>query len=125
MPSWDIFEHQTREYQDSVLPPEIKARVAVEQASTLGWERYVGREGCVIGIQTFGASAPLKELQKSSASKRTASWQSRRNCWPGISTCPVFIKNGQGRMRTEGAAAAAEVPRTGRFQLRPSAGLNR
>ena len=45
IPSWDIFEHQTREYQDSVLPPDVKARVAVEQASTLGWERYVGREG--------------------------------------------------------------------------------
>jgi transketolase len=64
MPSWDIFEHQTREYQDSVLPPDVKARVAVEQASTLGWERYVGREGRVIGMRTFGASAPLKELQK-------------------------------------------------------------
>jgi transketolase len=64
MPSWDIFEHQTREYRDSVLPPDVKARVAVEQASTLGWERYVGREGRVIGMHTFGASAPLKELQK-------------------------------------------------------------
>jgi transketolase len=64
MPSWDIFEQQSREYQDSVLPPAIKARVAVEQASTLGWERYVGREGRVIGMHTFGASAPLKELQK-------------------------------------------------------------
>ena len=64
MPSWDIFEHQTREYQDSVLPPDVKVRVAVEQASTLGWERYVGREGRVIGMHTFGASAPLKELQK-------------------------------------------------------------
>jgi transketolase len=64
MPSWDIFEHQTREYQDSVLPPDVMARVAVEQASTLGWERYVGRDGRVIGMHTFGASAPLKELQK-------------------------------------------------------------
>jgi RpiB/LacA/LacB family sugar-phosphate isomerase len=64
MPSWDIFEQQSREYQDSVLPPAIKARVAVEQGSTLGWERYVGREGRVIGMHTFGASAPLKELQK-------------------------------------------------------------
>jgi transketolase len=64
MPSWDIFEHQTREYQDSVLPPEVSARVAVEQASTLGWERYVGRSGRVIGMHTFGASAPLKELQR-------------------------------------------------------------
>jgi len=46
------------------LPPRVKARVAVEQASTLGWERYVGDSGCVIGMKTFGASAPLKELQK-------------------------------------------------------------
>jgi transketolase len=64
MPSWDIFEHQTREYQDSVLPPEVSARVAVEQASTLGWERYLGRDGRAIGMHTFGASAPLQELQK-------------------------------------------------------------
>jgi len=64
MPSWDIFEQQSREYQDSVLPPEVEARVAVEQASTFGWERYVGAKGRVIGMHTFGASAPLKELQK-------------------------------------------------------------
>ncbi len=64
MPSWDIFDHQTQDYRDSVLPPEVKARVAVEQASTFGWERYVGQEGRVIGMRTFGASAPLKELQK-------------------------------------------------------------
>ena len=64
MPSWDIFDHQTQEYRDSVLPPTVKARVAVEQASTLGWERYVGESGRVIGMKTFGASAPLKELQK-------------------------------------------------------------
>ena len=64
MPSWDIFEHQTQEYQDSVLPPEVTARVAVEQASTFGWERYIGRSGRMIGMKTFGASAPLKELQR-------------------------------------------------------------
>ena len=64
MPSWDIFEHQTQEYRDSVLPPSVKARVAVEQASTFGWDRYVGETGRVIGMKTFGASAPLKELQK-------------------------------------------------------------
>jgi transketolase len=63
MPSWDIFEHQSREYRDTVLPPNVKARVAVEQGSTLGWDRYVGAEGRVIGMHTFGASAPLKELQ--------------------------------------------------------------
>jgi transketolase len=64
MPSWDIFEQQTQEYRESVLPPEVGARVAVEQASTFGWERYVGPKGWVIGMHTFGASAPLKELQK-------------------------------------------------------------
>ena len=64
MPSWDIFEHQTQEYRDTVLPPHIKARVAVEQASTFGWERYVGELGRAIGMKTFGASAPLKELQR-------------------------------------------------------------
>jgi transketolase len=64
MPSWEIFEEQSQAYQDSVLPPNVKARVAVEQASTLGWERYVGRSGRVIGMKTFGASAPLKELQR-------------------------------------------------------------
>jgi transketolase len=64
MPSWDIFEHQTQEYRDTVLPPDVTARVAIEQASTFGWERYVGLTGRVIGMHTFGASAPLKELQK-------------------------------------------------------------
>jgi transketolase len=64
MPSWEIFERQTLEYRNSVFPPSVKARVAVEQASTFGWERYVGEKGRVIGMHTFGASAPLKELQK-------------------------------------------------------------
>ncbi|MGD0965236.1 MAG: transketolase [Candidatus Acidiferrales bacterium] len=64
MPSWDIFEDQNQEYRDTVLPPAVKARVAIEQASTFGWERYVGNTGRVIGMKTFGASAPLKELQK-------------------------------------------------------------
>jgi len=64
MPSWEIFEHQTQEYRDSVLPPTVTARLAVEQASTFGWERYVGSSGHVIGMTTFGASAPLKALQK-------------------------------------------------------------
>jgi transketolase len=64
MPSWELFEHQPQEYKDSVLPPSVTARVCVEQASTLGWERYVGLTGKKIGMRTFGASAPLKELQK-------------------------------------------------------------
>ncbi len=64
MPSWDIFEHQPISYQESVLPPQVTARLAVEQGSVLGWERYVGPAGRVIGMKTFGASAPLKELQR-------------------------------------------------------------
>jgi len=64
MPSWEIFEQQPRDYRDRVLPPEVKARVAIEQASTFGWERYVGGAGHVIGMKTFGASAPLKALQE-------------------------------------------------------------
>src|SRR5580692_10905614 len=64
MPSWEIFESQLQEYRDEVLPPAIKARLAVEQGSTLGWDRYVGPAGRVIGMKTFGASAPLKELDR-------------------------------------------------------------
>jgi len=64
MPSWEIFEHQPEEYQDSVLPPQVTARVAIEQASSFGWERYVGRGGQLVCMKTFGASAPLKELQR-------------------------------------------------------------
>ena len=63
MPSWEIFDHQTQEYQDGVLPPHVKARIAVEQASSFGWERYVGAGGKLTCMKTFGASAPLKELQ--------------------------------------------------------------
>jgi transketolase len=64
MPSWELFERQDRAYRDAVLPPPVTARVAVEQASTFGWERYVGLEGAVIGMHTFGASAPLKDLER-------------------------------------------------------------
>jgi transketolase len=64
MPSWELFEKQSQEYRDSVIPPDVTARVSVEQASTLGWARYVGLTGHTIGMRTFGASAPLKELQK-------------------------------------------------------------
>ncbi len=60
MPSWELFESQSREYRDSVLPPEITARVAVEEASTFGWERYAGTEGVILGLHTFGLSAPMK-----------------------------------------------------------------
>ncbi|MBV9282115.1 MAG: transketolase [Chloroflexi bacterium] len=64
MPSWELFEQQSRDYRESVLPPAVTARVSVEQAATLGWDRYVGSAGRIIGMETFGSSAPLKELQK-------------------------------------------------------------
>jgi len=62
MPSWELFEQQDQAYWDSVLPPAVTARVAVEQASVIGWDRYVGRFGAKIGMHTFGSSAPLKDL---------------------------------------------------------------
>lgn len=62
MPSWELFERQSQAYRDQVLPPAITARVSVELASTFGWTRYVGLNGTAIGMHTFGASAPLKEL---------------------------------------------------------------
>ena len=64
VPSWELFELQGPEYRASVLPPDVTARVSVEQASTFGWQRYVGTAGRSIGMTTFGASAPLKALQK-------------------------------------------------------------
>jgi transketolase len=64
MPSWDIFEDQPQSYRDTVLPPQVTARIAIEQGSMLGWDRYVGSAGKVVGMKTFGASAPLKELQR-------------------------------------------------------------
>ena len=64
MPSWELFEGQDQAYRDHVLPPHIVGRVAVEQASTLGWDRYVGIGGIIIGMHTFGASAPAAELLK-------------------------------------------------------------
>ncbi len=62
MPCWELFEQQSADYRDLVLPPSVTARVAVEQAATFGWERYVGVGGAVLGMQTFGASAPLGAL---------------------------------------------------------------
>jgi len=62
MPSWELFERQDNAYREKVLPDAISARVAVEQAGVIGWERYVGRRGAVVGMHTFGASAPLKGL---------------------------------------------------------------
>jgi len=62
MPCWELFEDQDEAYRSAVLPPEITARVAVEQAAVLGWDRYVGPTGTTIGMRTFGASAPLSAL---------------------------------------------------------------
>jgi len=62
MPSWELFDDQHPDYRDSVLPPQVKARVSVEEASDFGWTKYTGTEGENIGIATFGASAPIKQL---------------------------------------------------------------
>jgi transketolase len=62
MPSWELFEQQDRAYRDSVLPPDVTARVSVEAGSVMGWDRYVGINGARIGMHTFGASAPIKNL---------------------------------------------------------------
>ena len=64
LPSWELFEHQSQEYKDKVIPPTVKARVAVEQAARFGWQRYASSTDAIIGMRTFGASAPLKELTK-------------------------------------------------------------
>ena len=64
MPSWELFDDQDKSYRDSVLPPSVKARVSVEQASDFGWSKYTGSEGAHVGLDTFGASAPLKQLLK-------------------------------------------------------------
>jgi transketolase len=64
LPCWELFDEQDQAYRDSVLPPHILARVAVEQAAKFGWERYVGQSGAIIGMHSFGASAPMKELMK-------------------------------------------------------------
>ena len=63
MPSWELFEDQDQAYRDSVFPPSVTARVAVEQAGPLGWDRYVGNTGAKVTMNTFGASAPIDKLQ--------------------------------------------------------------
>jgi len=62
LPSWELFEMQSQAYRDSVLPPAVTARVCVEMLSAFGWERYAGNTGTIIGMKSFGASAPLKDL---------------------------------------------------------------
>jgi transketolase len=62
LPCWELFERQDQSYRDEVLPPEITARVSIEEAATMGWEKFVGPEGATIGMHTFGSSAPLKDV---------------------------------------------------------------
>ena len=64
MPSWELFDDQDQDYRHSVLPPQVKARVSVEEASDFGWSKYTGIDGHNICIETFGASAPIKQLLK-------------------------------------------------------------
>jgi len=63
-PSWELFERQDQAYRDHVLPPGVKARVSVEMASEIGWDRYVGGQGAIVGMRTLGSSAPIKDLLK-------------------------------------------------------------
>ena len=63
-PSWELFEQQDQSYRDSVLPPSVRGRVGIEQAASIGWDRYVGIGGAMIAMHTFGASAPMSALQK-------------------------------------------------------------
>ncbi|CAM5260886.1 Transketolase OS=Streptomyces antimycoticus OX=68175 GN=tkt PE=3 SV=1 [Streptomyces antimycoticus] len=62
MPCWELFDRQPQEYRHQVLPPAVTRRVAVEEGSTFGWDRYVGDGGVIVGMHTFGASAPLRQL---------------------------------------------------------------
>jgi transketolase len=64
LPSWELYEKQDQAYRDSVIPPGVTARVTVEMAAAFGWERYAGSTGAIIGMRSFGASAPLKDLLK-------------------------------------------------------------
>jgi transketolase len=64
MPSWELFEKQGEEYRNRLLPPHVTGRLAVEQGATFGWDRYIGSSGAIIGMHTFGASAPLSALLK-------------------------------------------------------------
>jgi len=75
MPSWELFERRMGLTRRSVLPASVTARVSVEMASVFGWERYTGTKGKIIGMRSFGASSPLKDLLRNSASNRTRLWQ--------------------------------------------------
>jgi transketolase len=64
MPSWELFERQPKEYRDSVLPPNVKRRIAIEAGATMGWEKYVGDSGRIVGLNTFGTSASVDAIFK-------------------------------------------------------------
>lgn len=74
MPGWELFERQPREYRDAVLLPRVAGRVAVEQASSFGWDRYVGNRSAVVGMHTFGRRRRSRSFQRNSASLLTASF---------------------------------------------------
>ena len=63
LPCWELFEHQNQGCRDQVRPPQVHARVTVEESSTYGWHRYAGTGGAILGIETFGASAPIQHIQ--------------------------------------------------------------
>ena len=117
MPSWELFDDQPQEYRDRVLPPDVTARVSVEQASTFGWARYVGATGTSIGMRSFGASAPLKDLVRSSASRLNMSWPRPRSSCSGRgdnspdptqgTTNDTHIRRRETEAREAGKAAAA------------------
>ena len=62
MPSWELFENQSAEYREQVLPRNVEKRISIEAASTFGWDRYVGPRGVILGMSTFGESAPMKDV---------------------------------------------------------------
>ena len=78
LPSWELFEAQPKEYRESVIPPAVTARVTVEMGTVLGWERYAGPTGAMLGMRSFGASAPLKDLLKEFGFTADAVYQAAR-----------------------------------------------
>jgi transketolase len=64
LPSWELFEKQPQAYRDSVVPPNVRARVCVEMGAAFGWEKYAGPTGAIIGMRSFGASSPVKDVTK-------------------------------------------------------------
>jgi transketolase len=86
IPSWELFDDQDAAYRDAVLPPEVTARVSVEQASVFGWAKYVGLAGHSVGMRSFGASAPLKDLQREFGFTVEQVVQAARNQVRGVKT---------------------------------------